>query len=696
MDGDLDASKSQEPSHMLTLYEPKEVQMAKSLRSQGSALTKPADSGSSSPISDKRKDSVESKKRKARHENIPKSRLKRLRGFYNSDYRNLLNDTISEAITTTHSDDLEPLSESQIGITIWSPKEKEVLFSALSTKGRNDLLGIAGMIGTKTQLEVRVYLKLLQQATKEHLLYDRRPQFLGVADIPRALEVSQNCCNALDLAAGALDVLHEKEERDSEAEKLGKFGLLDAKSAEWIEDHLHKSDGDENEASQIPIVARILILRSFLGLSAHLFMNSSDPEYNWRSYVGRRDTPRILYSAFSDIHDLTISVTRRLVQSSLFFAMSRLKAVNATNYKHGQHVKRKDVTAALDVLGMKSNADAYWAGLAKRCNLDVYENIRRKSVKGKKLSYGEVERRLNQHHKCNTISGVTTPQKNDPPSQGSVNDNNISMSDYPSEDITDATTSSYDSDLSHRSNKIHSRAQAHLEQEYDDYVEALDLRASQYEEQRLWTMLRHESTGDTKSEEAELPKKLASRRRDKEDLDDWRSRAEYVGEWEAYRTPISADDFAADRKKFRNNRPFPPSVQRGRTSSLAQESDDDDTYSGDQSIAENGERSDLSGESHQRFPATNAKNGSEEVADTSDDQMEDSDGGSLSAAKDRIGEVEERQETSSSDSDSGFPAREADEQNNVNSSTQEQETLDGRDGGSDNGLESNVNSSTDG
>ena len=636
MGGDTDKLVSQEETDVPMIDEPDDVHGENLLSSEGPSYIE--SNGSELPISrSSAKGTLPmSKKRRAQAEKTPRSCLKRLRTFYNDGYRHLLNDTLDEITKKTASDELKPLRTSQIGVTIWSEEEKETFFSTLSSNGKDDLPGIAAKINTKTELEVRVYLQLLQKATTDHHLHDRRQQLLDLSNIPGAFEISKNCCDTLDLAADALGVLQKKREHDLEVKQHGELGLLDTTIAQWVEDSFQEGENGESEVSQVLPAAHLLSLKSYLKLSTHLFMNSNDPDYNWRSYVGRDESPSILHTAFSDFHNLAISVTRRLIQSSLFFAMSRLKATNTSNHMHQRHVRRRDVTAAVNVLGMKQNANSYWAGVSRRCNLDVYENLKRKTFKGEKLSYEEVENRLNQPRKYKVKSGATTTEDgaSSPTSVQSPNHENcISTLDFASEDLTDAMTSPYDSNFSYPGRNNQTLTQDCLEQDQDAYAEALDIKASRKEEQRLWNMLGHKVPENTRLEETELPKNPGPVRKTREDLDDWRGWVNYVKEWEAHDIPVSAGEFAANRSRFRNWRHRSISTHSAPTSRLASRdnedvgdndifnnNDDEDGSSEDQMVLEDDERSDVFGTAHDMSPATDVKDYSEKGANQSENQ----------------------------------------------------------------------------
>ncbi|KAH7072222.1 hypothetical protein BKA63DRAFT_447194, partial [Paraphoma chrysanthemicola] len=187
-----------------------------------------------------------------------------------------------------------------------------------------------------------------------------------------------------------------------------------------VEQHsLHTIGGGEHHASsermsQRPL-AQILealpeghLLRpeAMLKLSRDLFMNrSSDfpsPWPHWSAYTSELATePSIYRTAFRDLHRLTISITRRLVKTAIMQATSRLRAQRQRGIEKDSKkwyrplLKRRDVRAAIDVLGMKSNGRDLWVGVSRRCNLRV--TVKEKTSKSKRekvLPWEEVERLL--------------------------------------------------------------------------------------------------------------------------------------------------------------------------------------------------------------------------------------------------------------------------------------------------------------
>ena len=499
-------------------------------------------------------------KRKLQTQNLPKSRAKRLKVFYKDDYRKLFNDTTDEICEGNIVEDRDLLPPSKIGVTKWSPEEKQAFFSTLGKRGRDNVRAIAASIGTKSEMEVRVYLQLLTQATLEQHLYERHHQLLGLFDLPSALEISHDCCEALEQAADALGFLQLKHEEKLEKQKHPDLWLLNHSVAEWVDRCLNGDDQGRAEVRVTIPAAELLNLKSLLQLSTHVFMNSNEPENNWRSYAERRETPSILFTAFSDFHNLINSITKRLVQSSLYFAMSRMRATDSSNYTHKRAVRRRDVTAALHVLGMEANAHNFWVGCARRCKLDVYHVVKRNMTEDGRLGYEEVESELNLNQGIETdYESLSGEEEEMFARSDEEQDKRLSSADevhyhLPNQRCQEPGPSSDGSSKANSTSSILDSSSEHgvmrlqLERDQDNYSEALDHQASLMEEHQLWNILGRESTPDIKAEEAELPKRPMIERRRRGELIEWRDWVKYRSEWENLGPPVSASSFRRNRE----------------------------------------------------------------------------------------------------------------------------------------------------
>lgn len=488
-------------------------------------------------------------KRKRASLQAPPSRGKRLRAHYNDEYRQLYNETVNEVIHGSPLNGQKPPLPSQVGITLWSSEEKETFFTTLAKKGRGDLPGIASAIGTKNEFEVHVYLKLLQNAVVRQHLHHRRNQLFDVSAAPGAFEVSPACSAALGLSAEALCILQQDAEARLERRKHHDMWLLNQKLGRWASSCLCEGDQGEKEVRERLPAAELLDLETFLKLSMNIFMNSSEEDENWREYCSRTEKPSILFTAFADFHRLVVSITKRLVQSSLFFAMSRHKAMTTSNFTPKQMVMKQDIAAALNVLGMKHNSQTFWAGVAKRCALSVYDDDHAEGIDHAPLSLSEVEKRL---------------------TQGGINDEDDGFQDADADDINEAATresSMFSSslsgddldisgDTSDRSNGWASSASSGSpsylarmsNKNLDIYAEAFDAKASLNEEKRLWELLDKQPPEPLNPDAIVVPRAPTGERKTGDDLDDWRAWTDYAPEWETYAKTIPTATFTKNRR----------------------------------------------------------------------------------------------------------------------------------------------------
>lgn len=506
-------------------------------------------------------------------------RLRRLRPFYSNEYREVLNNTIIDILQGTPLGDADKLSPKQIGITCWSSEELAAFFTALARNGRHNLPAICSAIGTKTEPEVHAYLQLLQNANIHQHVNGPRHELFQNSDVPAALEIGQDCCNALEIAADALSVLQQEKENRLERKHYGRLWRLDWRLADRIERPRGDiEDGNEGPLGAVP-AAELLNLKSFLELSENVFMNSSTEADNWRSHHGERIPVSIMHTAFADFHTLTVSITKRLISSSLFIAMSRLRH---TRKNVGNNVHSKDIKAALDILGMKHNSREFWIRVARRCRLTVFSDNTLQS--GSKLSYDEAERRLSATWKRKHKKKSNQPNRNDGQSGGegtgedgttagseeSALSTELNSDDHAVSDTADTGkedrhissnaasdslfSSTDDSGLAPSEEEWSSDSEDMTEDEQqgidpDTYAEALDSRASQSEEQSLWKMLGREPPTNVilMPEEVELPGLIQPKRGSGDDLDDWRAWTDYAPEWETYKNPIPVTSFGKTR-----------------------------------------------------------------------------------------------------------------------------------------------------
>ncbi|KAL8654222.1 MAG: hypothetical protein Q9210_001631 [Variospora velana] len=452
---------------------------------------------------------------------------------YKSGYHRLLNQTIKDLALDPLWSGRSDLRSGQVGISRWSPLEKDYLFRGLVRYGRENSPAIATLIGTKSELEVYVYLQLLQETSSKLHTYGDRQSLMGPADVPAAIEVSAECCAVLEQTADSLASMQQRSEEHQERKTHAALWRLDQNAAKWVNGRLSKGEEGLIEVRERLPAATMLDLGHFLELSEKLFMNSVEPSSNFRTFVSRSEKPSILHSAFSDLYTVMLSITKRIVQSALFFAMSRLRTKHSLSYSHKRAVKTVDVLTAVKVLGMEENAKEIWVKLPRRCKLSIHDHTSRTGYEGT-LSYQEVEHILGRPAttEANLAGESQSELASSEPLEASLSDTNISL----------ATSSSQNKTASPGLVPSHSNATSDSspaardsDQETDEYLEAVDQEANRGEELRLWKMLKKEPPPDLRNRDSWLnPENLEPSRQYKHDLDDWRRWTHFQPEWETY------------------------------------------------------------------------------------------------------------------------------------------------------------------
>ncbi|KAI9836745.1 MAG: hypothetical protein M1838_004966 [Thelocarpon superellum] len=458
---------------------------------------------------------------------------------HNDEYRRLLNVEIEDAIARADLDEESPpLPASQIGLTRWTSVEKDVFFDALSRRGRDDMEGLAAAIGTKSALEIHVYLRLLQQGVVEATLEGARTDLLAPADLPASWEIGDSCCTALERASDALSERQERHETELERARWGDLWCLTAETASMIKARVKEGgDGLSEIEARIPAAA-LLKLERFLQLSERIFMNASDEteHENWRAHAGLDELPSIRCTAFTDLHMLAISLTKRLVQATLFFARSRLRAMDSSLFRPKPVVTAKDVHGALQVLGIKQNTHHFWATAARRCHLDVYDE------ENGWLEYEAVEQRLG---KCGAMPRRESSASRGPSPAGChVSDSYSEAHSDPSPSPSPSPTSSLPNLSAASAADDHYTEEDEEEDDEDQHIDVQDHLASRAEENRLWEIL-GKGEGKVRAAGEEEPMETGftlrarararPRRKDGADLmtrKAWRDRVDFRSEWE--------------------------------------------------------------------------------------------------------------------------------------------------------------------
>lgn len=493
-------------------------------------------------------------------------RFKRLKPYYDNDYRKLLNAEINDAAYAELFD--KQMEGSQIGSSTWTAEEKALLFSSLARLGRDDIRGISGQIGTKSEPEVQEYLKLLQASIMERKMKSHR-EFI-VADLPAAAEISEECCLVLERAGDSLAARQEMAEEQVEKSKWSDLWLVDEEVSLLIERRRREQDGEEALGEVLP-AGNLFIFRNWLELSRRVFMNPGAPreEDNWENLIETGETPATRATAFEDFHSLAVNITKKLISTTLFCTMSRIRAGDY-HYVRFPKVTAHDVDAAVKILGLESNSEQFWLECAKRNNLEVVDDGEVAHEKeAVPLTYDDLERELRssrrsrsrflcRHEQARSSSqassyhqepGYSSPSEMESEDYDYETDSSVlDEEEQPPSDVSPEPTDPDSPTLKRPSaNKI-LKVRKEAERAQEAYTEAIDTQASQKEEAQLWALIEQEPPFkiETEFEELKHPSPLRS---NIEDGRNWRDHVEYWSSWETMRTPVPQSAFERNRER---------------------------------------------------------------------------------------------------------------------------------------------------
>ena len=496
-----------------------------------------------------------------------RARNKRSRASYSDRYRQLFNETVFDIVHGDAPAEHRPLDPGQVGIVNWVTEEKNKLFTAIERHGRHNLPAIATTIVTKADLEVNDFTHLLNDSNVNQNFHGEKSTLIDASTISAAVEISDECNHALENVADALALLQDKQAEDLEKEKYGSQWKLTPAIAKEINLLLGADpDGEATVAEGVP-AAVLLNLKAFLDLSSRLFMNSANKEHDWRSFARKREHPSMLFTAFSDFAHLVHALTERLVQTAIFLASSRIRAVDASRHNPVRSVTCRDMKAAVGLLGLESNARDYWTSLARRCRLNVVDGrgrVRKRVLHGDILSYDEVEAVLAggktlEDQRLNSSSPGHGAGKLSRPSYFPLNSLpnspvEVALESEPvSSDEIPSSPALSDSNLSSAHPKI-VRRQNQFDYRQLNYASALDHRNSLKEEGRLWDLIAKPLIMNTNLPVVETPKNPGPARKDRDDLVEWRDETNYVAEWELGETSVPAEHFRRNRMTWRKRR----------------------------------------------------------------------------------------------------------------------------------------------
>ncbi|KAH8794903.1 hypothetical protein BGZ57DRAFT_811012 [Hyaloscypha finlandica] len=497
-------------------------------------------------------------------------RAKRLKRYYNNDYREILNIDIEDTAAGRIQEDQYPLQESQIGSSIWTSSEKDMFFTALIRLGRDSVRDIAARIRSKSELQVQEYIQSLHQAISERRLHEGR--LLAPTDMPAAIQISDECNGVLERAGDALAIRQELAEEKIEKTKWGDSWLLTKEVSRFMEKRRKEEGGEEALEEVLPAV-NLFKLKHWLELSEKIFMNPAAPneEGNWKTLAEAGETPAIRATAFTDFHSLAVNITKRLVSTTFYCTMSRLRARESNKVKHAE-VSPGDVEAAVNILGLKANSNTFWIGSARRCHLQVNGE---QEQEDQYMVYNDVEAALTSsipprsrstsrqalsRPSSRSSAHSDLPLSSPSPLDLEISSSDSSVADYPTSAAENSDSSSISSNSSTHFHFSTRRQEAKLkkkkarkaaEKAQHAYTEAFDIRASQLEEARLWALLKQDPPFEVEEakplEELEMGTGTGKGKRSGGD-GNWREWVGFRSPWETMESPVAEEEFERTRR----------------------------------------------------------------------------------------------------------------------------------------------------
>ncbi|PVH97130.1 hypothetical protein DM02DRAFT_631401 [Periconia macrospinosa] len=556
------------------------------------------------------------KRRRSESGDWIRQRKYHLEGKYSDPYRSLFNNDVNAAASRFVIDDSLHLEDGQFGAVKWSAKEKNMFFVALERLGKDDLPGISAAIGTKTIQETRQFLLAIQEAPSKRIAIrgDSRLK-IAMQDVPAAIEISRDCEDSLELAGDALAWYQERFEAKQEQAQFGEHWLITSELAEEIEKVIHPAhiqdpvsspglpgtDNDRPADAGVEIVshplledipeAELLKPTEFLNLSRRFFMNPSPnvsyPWPHWTQLISEiAQEPSIYRTAFNDIHSLTVSLTRRIVQTAITQATARIRS-QGWRVKKGvkPFVKPRDIHTAVDLLGLTRNGYKRWAGVARRCGLQVTDRDRdaHDASQRRIVPWYETEELLGleefnpeslstdaettgftsgtdrEDFRSKAMRSGTPIPTTRQASSGDSDEETDVESDRRSENEDSHLDSDHppsyngDSDASNLAVPVENELPRDKYEEELNAVETFDQNISLQGEKQLWNILN--TSRDFKEESPSVKSETddrdfnSARTKLALETEDWRDWTRYRAEWEALLQPIPHSKFIAGQKR---------------------------------------------------------------------------------------------------------------------------------------------------
>ena len=509
------------------------------------------------------------------------SKWRRLQLDYNDQYLSLFRESTQSAVNDLSSRTFEA---SQIGASFWQPEEKARFFEALARHGRHDLESIAQLVHSKSPFEVKVYLDTLVIAESDRQSFEKQTKNISQAEYLAALEVSTETDEALDRAADALSAFQEQYDAAVGLRPNGESWLIDHHIAASLDEQADEYEVDvaENDKSldqelQGQPEHALFQLGNMLDLTETVFMKGSrrDPAAHWQELAESGERPAVTPDVLHEMSDIVVNLVRRMVQTTIHVAQSRIRATTDEYHNTSLRVKSEDVRTALDVLNMEHDSWDYWTTLPRRNNVRLVAGSHQRGQSDKiRVSYEQAEEQLGIRHSrgrrrsmstgsliSQASSGQSSAIGPEHPVTGVETSSDGSEGDYDdveSNVADDTDSNSFDDADEDRAENLKQpmsviERRRLMDEQHDDYLEAIDMQASKAEDSRLRLLLGFEEAQEIKTEDEGLGRRPNVRRKTLAEVKIWEG--SYQAPWEGQVMGTGDPSAAAD------NEPALPSIQ---------------------------------------------------------------------------------------------------------------------------------------
>ncbi|RMD39979.1 hypothetical protein DV735_g5160, partial [Chaetothyriales sp. CBS 134920] len=325
---------------------------------------------------------------------------------YNEIYMSLFRETFA-----ANNDDTTAFKPSQYGAVNWSAEEKTAFFHALARCGRTNVQEIAARIGSKSQVEVKAYIDLLESAELDRQYFTKQTKNLSRAEIPAAVEIDVDVERGLEVFADALEAYQDRYDQVLGAKRAADSlpWLITSAVARRLDGQVNKehegaSDSETDplgEQSSPDMPHQLFKLSMMIELSERVFMiGSKKAEYeHWAYNGGVNEHPSMTSEAVQELYELMVNFLRRILQTTIFLSQSRIRSCTNVDRLPKNQVKLVDVVAMRRVLNLQSDSWDFWTKLPRKANLRVIRGDHEQGCGTRIVPYDEVEAALSIRHR---------------------------------------------------------------------------------------------------------------------------------------------------------------------------------------------------------------------------------------------------------------------------------------------------------